>query len=192
MEYLSASRHYGKLADAGVDPEALAQVSIFGARYRFAAAFEGIRADGIRAETVRGYETLMRLLLVQTALEALKKVTGHQVRLVSPGLAARLRADPELVEILLDRQHRHVEYKYKKKQDAAIAALVAEEHSDLYPVIHRARNMFAHGNSTSNRFALDRRKARRQWLNDLADWGLSCADRDYSAWVDRQLRSTSG
>ena len=69
---------------------------------------------------------------------------------------------------------------------------MAEERSDLYPVMHRVRNMFAHGNSTSTRFALDRRKARRQWLHDLGDLGLACADRDYSGWVGEQLRSASG
>ena len=189
MGYPSGSARYVRLAEAGVDPEKLALASIFGGRYNFASAFVGIQADGIRAETVRGYETLMRLLLVQTALEALKKVTGKQVQLISEDLADRLRADPELVEILLDPQHRHVEYRQKKRQDAAIAALVARENSDLYPVMHRSRNMFAHGNSTSTRFALDRKKARRQWLNDLGDLGLSCADREYSSWVDEQLSS---
>lgn len=176
------------LVEAGVDAETLAYASIFAARYRFAVAFEGIRADRIGKDTVRGYETLMRLLLIQTALEALKKVAGQQVRLDSDPLAARLRADPELVEILLDPGHRHTEYGRKKKQDAAIRSLAAGEHCDLSPVMHRARNMFAHGDSTSNRFALDRRRSRREWLTDLGDLGLTCADDAFTVWVDAQLR----
>ena len=50
-----------------MDAETLARASIFGGRYRFASAFQGVRAEGVRAETVRGYESFTRPLLVQTA-----------------------------------------------------------------------------------------------------------------------------
>lgn len=185
------SLRYSRLEEVGVDPETLTYASIFSARYRLAAAFEGIRAEGIGKTTLGGYERLMRLLLVQTALEALKKVTGSPVRVESESLAARLRADQGLVEVLLDPEHRHIDRRQKKGQDATISALGTGEHSDMSAVLRRVRNMFAHGDSTSNRFALDRMKSRRELFTDLADLGLHCANDTFTIWVEGQLSSNS-
>lgn len=187
MGYPTAWRRYSRLLEAGITSETMGYASIFAARYRFADAFEGIHAEGIGKQTVRGYETLMRLVLIQTALEALKKVTGDRLSLEDDALVARIRNDPEFVEILLDRTHRHQEYGRKRKQDARIAELVAGDVSDLSSVLQRVRNMFAHGDSTSNRFALDRNRRRRQLLTDIGDLGLARADNTFSEWVDVEL-----
>jgi len=191
VNYPTAWRRYSPLRLAGLDPDVLSYASIFGARYRFARAFDGVTAHGIREETVRGYETLMRLVLVQTSLEALRKVTGRLPTIVSEPLADRFRGDAELMDVLIDPANRHVELGRKKKQDAMIRALVSGDSTDLAPVLQRVRNMFAHGDSTSSRFTLDR-KRRRRLLNDLADLGLETADRDFTVWVDRHLDGTAG
>lgn len=175
--------------EAGVGTETMRYASIFAARYRFAAAFDGLRVREIGRETVLGYETLMRLLLVQTKLEALSKVTGSHARLTSDPLASRLRSDSDLAHVLIDLDHRHIKHGMKEKEDEMINSLVAGDHADLAPVLRRVRNMFAHGDSTCNRFSLDR-MARRRLLAELGDLGLEVADTKFMAWVDAHVAAT--
>lgn len=122
----------------------------FVARYRLASLFDGMKVDGLSAETVRGYEAMFSVFMSYTALELLiegiadywddKSIKNecYDFNLISAELEQKLRMNSKLRQFLLDE----IESTLLKIR---INNFFENKASNLTPILAGIRHKVAHG-----------------------------------------------
>jgi len=166
-----------------------AAFSRYRARYKLAQGFDSITVEGLSQATVESYLVALQVTLAYTALEALETAlaTGPGTQVHNSKLLERLlhERNSDMCQALLDSidpdTHQREREKFRKLLDG--------ETKNLRSAAYAIRNLMAHGVLTANRLGLDKSRARRKLLEDLADCVLATADARFSKYVldSRQL-----
>ncbi len=165
------------------DAADFAAFSRYRARYKLAHGLDSITVEGIAQATEESYFVALRVTLAYTALESLETALsdGPGTQVQNPKLLTRLlhERNSEMCQALLEsidpRTHANEREKFQK--------LLSGESKNLRSAAYAIRNLMAHGVLTANRLGLDKSRARRQLLNDLADCVLTAADARFTKHV---------
>jgi hypothetical protein len=163
-----------------------AAFSRYRARYKLAQGLDSITVEGLSQATTDSYFAALRVTLAYTALEALEAALSdgpgtqvQNVKLIEQLLHER---NSEMCQALLESidpgTHQREREKFRKLLDG--------ESKNLRSAAYAIRNLMAHGVLTANRLGLDKSRARRQLLNDLADCVLAAADKRFSNHVNTE------
>lgn len=163
-----------------------AAFSRYRARYKLAQGLDSITVEGMAQATVESYFVALRVTLAYTALESLEKALS-----VGPGTQV---IDEKLLEQLLDKRNSEmcqallesIDPDNHPREREKFRKLLDGESKNLRSAAYAIRNLMAHGVLTANRLGLDKSKARRQLLNDLADCVLAAADKRFTKCVSSQ------
>ena len=160
-----------------------AAFSRFRARYKLAHGLDSITVDGLSQATAESYLVALRVTLAYTALEALETAlsTGPGTQVHNSKLLKRLlhERNSDMCKALL----RSIDPKFHPKEREKFQKLLDGESKNLRSAAYAIRNLMAHGVLTANRLGLDKSKARRKLLEDLADCVLTTADTRFSKHV---------
>ena len=165
------------------DPEDFAAFSRYRARYKLAHGLDSITVEGMAQATEESYFVALRVTLAYTALESLETALsdGPGTQVQNAKILERLlhERNSEMCQALLESidpdTHQRERDKFRKLLDG--------ESKNLRSAAYAIRNLMAHGVLTANRLGLDKSKARRQLLNDLADCVLAAADTRFTKYV---------
>jgi len=156
------------------------------ARYKLAHGLDSITVDGLSQTTEESYFVALRVTLAYTALESLEKALS-----VGPGTQV---IDEELLGQLLDKRNSEmckallmsIDPDRHAKERKKFQKLLDGESKNLRFAAYAIRNLMAHGVLTANRLGLDKARARRQLLDELANCVLAAADARFTNHVSSQ------
>ena len=154
----------------------------FRARYVLSSDIQPITIDGSSAGLNDAYFACLRVTLAYTALDALEstlKIEKH-IKFSDANIASGFRAQRnEILRVLVplgsDAKLRPNERSFLRFMDG--------EHEDLRPAVYAIRNLMSHGTLTANRLGLDKSKARRRLVHELAEVTLSACDKRFAEFV---------
>ena len=163
-----------------------AAFSRFRARYKLARGLESITVERMAQATVDSYFVALRVTLAYTALESLENAlcVGPGTQVTDEKLLEQLLAErnSEMCEALLNS----IDPKFHPNEREKFQKLLDGESKNLRIAAYAVRNLMAHGVLTANRLGLDKSKARRNLLNDLAECVLAAANARFAKHVSGQ------
>jgi len=163
-----------------------AAFSRFRARYKLAHGLESITVERMAQATVDSYFVALRVTLAYTALESLESalLVGPGTQVTDEKLLKQLLAErnSEMCKALL----KSIDPKSHLKEREKFQKLLDGESKNLRFAAYAVRNLMAHGVLTANRLGLDKSKARRKLLDDLAECVLTAANTRFKKHVSSQ------
>lgn len=162
------------------EAETRARLNRFAARFRLAARFSGLTAEGYSDQALRGYSAGIRLMLAYTAAEQLGAALKAPVttwELPDPALAARLR------QVLRKPNERRELFTHDTLRER-LQTFVSGQTDDIRIAATALRILVAHGGFTpTGADALTHKGA--QTIDDLANRLLDACNDRLTAWFER-------
>lgn len=169
--------------EPGLEETDFAAFSRYRARYKLARGLGSITIEGLSKSTADSYFAALRVTFAYTALEALETALrmGKGTQVLDEKLLTRLldESNAGMCHALLES----IDRKAHPRQHDQFQSLLNGKSNNLRYAAYAIRNLMAHGTLTANRIGLDRSKARRQLLNNLAECVLTTADQRFAKYV---------
>jgi len=182
----SAWKKYVALSSNAKD---FAAFSRYRARYKLARGLSAIEVEGLAESTVESYFVALRVTLAYTALESLETAqsVGRETQVLDAKLLAQLldKRNSDMCKALLES----ISSTDHSKERVEFQKLLDGDSKNLRIAAYAIRNLMAHGVLTAHRLGLDKSKARRQMLNDLADCVLNTANDRFTKHVAKEAKS---
>ena len=129
-------------------------INRFGARYRLASSFEGLKLDGYTQVTSQGYDELLRVFFAWSAFEQYSKICGLRDDKQAQFLTDYGGAACVVQIRRLDEKNRYLTFVtdriYKKTQKEALKAYLDGHDCSLFIIASAIRHIFVHGPLTPN------------------------------------------
>lgn len=129
------------------------EINRFAARFRVAAAFNGVNLEGYTPETQQGYSALMKVFLCWSAFEAFMRIMGFDRRTAGRVAETHGAADVAIRVAKVDSEKKFYEFirarANKAHQKELDRYLCGESHDVLY-LASSIRHIFVHGDLTPN------------------------------------------
>ena len=184
--YPTAYPLFNKPLDLRRHNENKKQLIRFVYRYRLANSFSGIVADDI-GNTIKGYNTILKLFLTYTAYEQLLNAAKglHVFGLLSVDknfilnkqLAEKLRNNKELVSFL-------IEHSIDSLLISQLSQFRNGKNDDVVCIAYAIRNVFSHGELTATAIGT-RLASQRKVLDELAKFLLDYCDDIFTKCVEK-------
>lgn len=173
-------------------------VNRFGARYRLAKSFRGITVEGYNSEeTIKGYNGLLRVFLVWSAIEPFTSIFGIVTRTELAKFVAKYDSVGCVEKIRsLDKENRFYKFiseRVDKAHRTQLENYLSEEACSITYLASSIRHIFAHGPLTPNAEETSP-KAVRRICDLLSDFHMDVMDREFEQKMDdfEEFRLRSG